>query len=63
MNEIARGPQETVNGIRERAGHLVHPRAVGLLVDAGDLYAARLQLDHEEDRESCPRKRAALWLL
>ena len=36
VNEIARGPQETVNGIRERAGHLVHPRAVGLLVDAGD---------------------------
>ena len=50
MNEIARCPQETVNGISERADHLLHPRATGLLVDAGDLYAARLQLDHEEDQ-------------
>ena len=50
VNEIARCPQETVNGISERAGHLLHPRAAGLLVDAGDLYAARLQIDHEEDQ-------------
>ena len=50
VNEIARSPQETVNGISERAGHLLHPRAAGLLVDAGDMYAARLQLDHEEDQ-------------
>ena len=49
VNEIARGPEKPINGIRERADHLLHPRAAGLGVDAGDLYPARLQLDHEED--------------
>jgi hypothetical protein len=33
VNEIARGPQETVNGISERAGHLLDPRATGVLVE------------------------------
>jgi len=28
---------------------LLHPRAAGLGVDAGDLDTSRLQLDHEED--------------
>ena len=50
VNEIARCPQETVDGISERAGHLLHPCAAGLLVDSGDLYVARLQIDHEEDQ-------------
>ena len=45
---MARCPQETINGMSERANHLLHPRAAGLGVDAGDLYAARPQLDHEE---------------
>ena len=28
---------------------MLHPLAAGLGVNAGDLYTARLQLDHEED--------------
>ena len=60
MNEIARCPQETVNGIRERAGHLLDPCAAGLLVDAGDMYAARLQLDHEEETRYRFRPRGIL---
>ena len=50
VNEIARCPQETINRVRERAGHLRHPGAVRLGVDAGDLCAARFQLDHEEHK-------------
>ena len=46
---IARRPQETINGVRKRAGHLFHPTAAGLGVDAGEVYTTRLQLNHEED--------------
>ena len=49
VNQIARRPQETINGVRERAGHLFHPTAAGLGVDAGEVYTTRLQLNHEED--------------
>src|SRR5687768_4771910 len=49
VNQIARRPRETINGVRKRAGHLFHPTAAGLGVDAGEVYTARLQLNPEED--------------
>jgi hypothetical protein len=36
VNQTARRPQQPINGIRERPGHLLHPRGAGLGVNAGD---------------------------
>ena len=49
MNQLAHGPQEAVDRIGQIAGHLLHPPAIGLRVDPGDVHTAGLQLDHEED--------------
>ena len=49
MNQLAHGPQEAVDRIGQIAGHLLHPPAIGLRVDPGDVHPAGLQLDHEED--------------
>jgi hypothetical protein len=57
VRKIGRGPANRPRPIRCRPPrpsslsrcHLLHPRAAGLGVDAGDLYTARLPLDHEED--------------
>jgi len=50
VTQITRRPQETINWVRKRAGHLFHPTAALLGVDAGELYMTRLQLNHEEAR-------------
>ena len=45
MNQLAHGPQEAVDRIGQIAGHLLHPPAIGLRVDPGDVHTAGLQLD------------------
>ena len=59
MNQLARGPQEAVDRIGQIAGHLLHPSAIGLWVDPGDVHPAGLQRDHEEDeiRRCCMNTR------
>ena len=49
MRQLARGPQEAVDRIGQLAGHLLHPPAIGLGVDPGDVHPAGLQLDHAAD--------------
>ena len=49
MNPLAHGPQAAINRIGQIAGHLLHPPAIGLRVDPGDVHTAGLQRDHEED--------------
>ncbi len=49
VHQMARGPQEPIDRVGQRAGHLLHPRAARLRVDPGDVHAAGLQFDHKED--------------
>ena len=42
MNQLAHGPQEAVDRIGQIAGHLLHPPAIGLRVDPGDVHTAGL---------------------
>ena len=49
MHQLARGPQKAVDRIGQIAGQLLHPSAIGLRVNPGDVHTAGLQLDHKED--------------
>ena len=49
VNEMAGGPEETVDGVSQIAGHLLHPRTARVRVDPGDVHAVGLKLDHEAD--------------
>ena len=43
MHQLAHGPQEAIDRFGQIAGHLLHPPAIGLRVDPGDVHTAGLQ--------------------
>jgi hypothetical protein len=47
--QVAHALQDAVDGVGEIARHLLHPSAVRLPTDAGDLDTSRLDVDDEED--------------
>ena len=49
VHEVALPGHEAIDAVREVSRDLLHPGAVRLAHDAGDLDAARLDVDDEED--------------
>ena len=49
MDQVAHAPQHAVDSVGETARQLLHPSAVRLANDAGDLDTSRLDADDEED--------------
>ena len=50
MHQVLGAQQKAIKVVCEIAGDLLHPRAVGVDTDAGNLYDPRLNLHHEEDQ-------------
>jgi hypothetical protein len=50
VDQVSGVVEETVDGIRQIPGDLLHPRSVGVVGDAGQVYAPGLEIDHEQDR-------------
>jgi len=51
MNQVPFASQDSWLDIREMAGDLAHPQAIGCLRDAGDLHFARRQVDEEQNEK------------